>query len=228
MINQREPSLLKGPESKDKTFWEKQLWDQNIRWVAGLDEAGRGAWAGPVVAAAVIFDPYTDLPQIDDSKKIPPKKRERLFDLICQKAISFSVCAVSSADIDATNILKANIKAMCEAVRNLKTVPEHLLIDGNRGIGVSIPQRTIIKGDALSMTIGAASILAKVTRDRMMVDLEKKYPQYKFSKHKGYGTVGHQKEIEQFGLIDFHRRSFEPMKTLCAGVLAAPAFVQVT
>lgn len=182
--------------------------------MAGLDEAGRGAWAGPVVAAAVIFKPHTYIPEIDDSKKIPPDKREALFEVIVNRAESFGIGCVGHAVIDEANILRATIQAMVNAVSNLGKKPEYLLIDGNRGIGLPVPQQLLVRGDSLSMTIGAASILAKVTRDRMMVELEKNHPQFKFSKHKGYGTREHREELRRFGPTTSHRLSFEPMRSM--------------
>lgn len=182
--------------------------------MAGLDEAGRGAWVGPVVAAAVIFHPFKNYPEIDDSKKLSPQKREFLYDLICREALAFGVGVISSSTIDEVNILQATLLAMKEAVEKLQRKPEFLLIDGNAGINISIPQKTIVKGDANSLSIGAASILAKVTRDRLMCDLGKAHPQFQFSKHKGYGTTQHRREIQEHGLISEHRKSFEPMRSL--------------
>jgi len=182
--------------------------------VAGLDEAGRGAWAGPVVAAAVIFKPFTHLPDIDDSKKLDPEKRDFLFDVILHEAVTYGVGIVSSSVIDQINILEASLLAMREAVGKLSRIPECLLVDGNRGIGLSIPQKTLIGGDGICLSIGAASIVAKVTRDRLMVQMENKYPQFGFSKHKGYGTKAHQKELEKFGPLSEHRQSFGPIRSL--------------
>jgi len=182
--------------------------------VAGLDEAGRGAWVGPVVAAAVVFPPFHEFPEIDDSKKLTPKKREALFDVICQQALSYGVGIISSTIIDKINILQASLKAMEVALTQLSQTPDHLLIDGNIGLDVSIPQTTLIKGDSLSLSIGAASILAKVTRDRLMVDLGKHHPHFQFAKHKGYGTTVHRLAIKEHGLIPEHRRSFEPMRSI--------------
>lgn len=212
-------NLLPGKQinQQNKLFWEEKLWKDNIRWVAGLDEAGRGAWAGPVVAAAVIFKPYTFLPDIDDSKKINPEKREVLFDLICREACAYGIGCISSSVIDEKNILQATILAMKEAVSALETKPEFLLIDGNRGINLNIPQKAIVKGDSLSLSIGAASILAKVTRDRLMRRLGEEHDRFKFSIHKGYGTSGHREELGKYGLLPCHRLSFEPMKTI-AGI----------
>ncbi len=197
-----------------KTFWEEKYWSQNVHRVAGLDEAGRGAWAGPVVAAAVIFKPGTSLPEIDDSKKLSPQKREKLFDLICCKAEAYAIAEVSNQMIDDINILEASLQAMREAVFKLAHQPERLLIDGHRGLGLAIPQTTIVSGDALSLSIGAASILAKVHRDRLMGGHEKTFFHFHFSKHKGYGTALHQEELQKYGPTPLHRFSFHPVKTL--------------
>lgn len=199
---------------QNKLFWEEKLWKDNVQWVAGLDEAGRGAWAGPVVAAAVIFKPHTFLPDIDDSKKINPEKREFLFDLICREATAYGIGCVPSSVIDEENILQATVLAMKEAVFSLKTKPNFLLVDGNRGLGLNIPQKTIVRGDSLSLSIGAASILAKVTRDRLMRKLGEEHDQFKFSVHKGYGTRTHREELGKYGLLPCHRLSFEPMRSM--------------
>lgn len=207
-------SMLLPPLDPGKIFWEQQLWQRKILFVAGLDEAGRGAWAGPVVAAAVVFRPNTFIPEIDDSKKIIPEKREKLFDVICREAESFGIGCIGVTQIDEQNILNASLAAMREALLKLPRKPDYLLIDGNRGIGVPIPQKLLVKGDGRSMSIGAASILAKVTRDRMMREMEKEFPQFKFSRHKGYGTKDHQEELKQYGPLSCHRRSFEPIKSM--------------
>ncbi|MDO8520317.1 MAG: ribonuclease HII [Deltaproteobacteria bacterium] len=207
------PALLPQPDP-GRIFWEQQLWNREIGLVAGLDEAGRGAWAGPVVAAAVVFKPGTFIPGIDDSKKIIPKKREVLFDIICREALCYAVGAISPAQIDEQNILNASLAAMREAVAGLSQKPDYLLIDGNRGIGVNIPQKLLVRGDGRSMTIGAASILAKVTRDRLMREMEKEFPRFTFSKHKGYGTGAHQEELKKYGILPVHRKSFEPIRLL--------------
>lgn len=182
--------------------------------MAGLDEAGRGAWAGPVVAACVIFKPQTFIPEIDDSKKIPPPKREALFDVICASALDFGVGVVAVDDIDSMNILQASLFAMQKAILALKNSPQYLLIDGNRELKLSIPQSTIVKGDSLSQSIGAASILAKVTRDRLMREMGSEFPDFSFARHKGYGTPQHQEELSRFGVLPCHRRSFEPIRSM--------------
>lgn len=213
----KQTSWLK-PNPRDNTFWEKRLWKDKFSFVAGLDEAGRGAWAGPVVAAAVILPPFKDFHGIDDSKKLTPKKRDALYELVCSQALAYGVGIVSSLEIDRINILQATLVAMKQAVGKLKNQPDYLLIDGNFGIDVSIPQKTLIRGDSLSVSIGAASILAKVTRDRLMGKLGETHSSFKFSKHKGYGTRLHHSEIKQHGLIPEHRKSFEPMRSIVQGV----------
>lgn len=197
-----------------KLVWEEKFWNRGVDCVAGLDEAGRGAWAGPVVAAAVVLKPGTFIEGVDDSKKLSPTQRERLFQVIQNEAAAFAVAVISSEIIDSINILQASLLAMREAVDKLATRPGTLLIDGNQGIATDIPQKTLISGDSLSMSIGAASILAKVTRDRIMVGLETDYPHFHFAGHKGYGTRAHLGEIQKNGVQDCHRKSFDPMKTL--------------
>lgn len=204
--------FLQSPEPS-KLYWEEGLWNQKVQWVCGLDEAGRGAWAGPVVAAAVVLKPGIQLPEVDDSKKISPKKRELLFDVICESAVSFGIGCVAHEIIDQINILEASHLAMRQAVAKLSIKPDYLLVDGNQGIGMNIPQKLLVKGDSASLSIAAASILAKVTRDRMMNDYEKQFPQFKFSVHKGYGTQLHQDEIEKYGILPCHRKSFAPIRS---------------
>lgn len=200
--------------SSDKTAWEKAVRAMGYKLVAGTDEAGRGAWAGPVVAAAVIFDESINIPEIDDSKKLTPQERDSLFDLIKAQAVSFGVGIVSNNIIDEINILQASLMAMHQAIMQLKPQPDFVIVDGNAAIKMAIPQRPLIKGDSLSVSVGAASILAKVTRDRLMCDLEKTHPQFQFSRHKGYGTKLHQDEIKKFGPLPIHRHSFKPLKLL--------------
>lgn len=207
----KQPPQLKP---KDTLAWEKELWNKNILKVAGLDEAGRGAWAGPVVAAAVILKPHSSIPGIDDSKKLTPKRRDVLFDQIKDQALAYGIGIVDSATIDQVNIFQASLQAMVLAVRQMSSSPEFLLIDGQHGIQVNIPQKALVKGDSLSASIGAASILAKVTRDRLMCQLDEMHPIYQFAKHKGYGTQVHRKLLESHGMLDIHRKSFEPMKSM--------------
>ncbi len=205
---------LPQPDLIDQTYWEKLYWSQGFSHVAGLDEAGRGALAGPVVAAAVVLKPGSTIPGVDDSKKLTPKKREILFDVICHEALSYGVGIVSSRVIDDINILKASLSAMVQAVSCLNVVPDMLLVDGNQKVNLTIPQKTLVQGDHLSLSIGAASILAKVTRDRLMTDLEAEHVHFRFSQHKGYGTQTHLNEIKTHGVLPIHRRSFEPIRSL--------------
>lgn len=192
--------------------WESRFWDAGCQYIAGVDEAGRGALAGPVVAAAVIFKSHSHYPNIDDSKKLKAGERERLFDFIIQEALAYGIGVVSSEIIDEINILQASLLAMKQAINKMSLKPDQLLIDGNQGIKINIPQKTIIRGDSLSMSIGAGSILAKVTRDRLMCEYEKKYPQFRFSVHKGYGTRQHQQELNNNGVLPIHRKTFAPVK----------------
>ena len=176
--------------------------------VCGVDEAGRGPLAGPVFAAAVILPENCVIEGLNDSKKISEKKREALFDVIKEKAISFSIASVDEKIIDEINILQATYLAMKKAVEGLDVPADYALIDGNRMPPISIDGETVVKGDAKSPSIAAASILAKVSRDRFMLELDEKYPQYKFSQHKGYGTKLHYEMLTEHGVSDCHRMSF--------------------
>ncbi|MCH5212075.1 MAG: ribonuclease HII [Oscillospiraceae bacterium] len=176
--------------------------------IAGVDEAGRGPLAGPVFAAAVILHRDVIIEGINDSKKLSEKKRDELFDIIKEKAAAYSVCAVSEARIDDINILQATFQAMCGAVERLDIQPDYVLVDGNKSPGLSIAHETVVKGDSKSVSIAAASILAKVSRDRYMCRMAEKYPGYGFEKHKGYGTKAHYEAIEKLGICDIHRKSF--------------------
>lgn len=187
---------------------EKEYMNRGFDFVAGVDEAGRGPLAGDVYAACVILD-ENNLPEgLDDSKKLTPKKRETLFDEIKEKAVCFSIGTASVSEIDEINILQATFLAMKRAVQGMKIKPSLLLIDGNREPKTGSPEITVIKGDAKSKSIAAASILAKVSRDRYMLELSEKYPEYAFEKHKGYGTKLHYEKIKQFGISEIHRKSF--------------------
>ena len=177
-------------------------------YLAGVDEAGRGPLAGPVFAAAVILDDDVVIDGINDSKKLSEKKRDELYNIIKEKAAAYSICAVSEARIDEINILQATLQAMRGAVEGLDIKPDYVLIDGNKGPGLKEGHETVVKGDSKSMSIAAASILAKVARDRYMLRMAKKYPGYGFEKHKGYGTKAHYDAIEKLGVSEIHRRSF--------------------
>ena len=181
--------------------------------IAGVDEAGRGPLVGSVVAAAVILDPLNPIEGLDDSKKLTEKKREKLYTEIKEKALAWAIAEATHEEIDQINILQASLLAMRRAVEALKTQPEHVLVDGNKiPQGLTMSCDAVVGGDALHAEISAASILAKVTRDREMVDLDLKYPQYGFAKHKGYPTKAHFQAIEEHGVVDQHRRSYAPVK----------------
>ncbi len=186
----------------DNNFWE------NFEYIAGCDEAGRGPIAGPVVAAAVILPKYFYHQEIDDSKRLTPAKREELFDFIKKNAISYAFGIVEPEMIDKINILNATKLAMYQAITNLSIKPEAVLIDALKIENLPIPQVCLIKGDSLSISIAAASILAKVKRDSIMLDYHQKYPQYQFSKHKGYPTQLHRECIKKYGPCPIHRKSF--------------------
>jgi ribonuclease HII len=180
--------------------------------VAGVDEVGRGPLAGPVVAAAVILPRDGIGEKLFDSKKISSKKREHLYETILTKAQGVGIGIVGQDEIDCINILEATLKAMALAIDNLPIPPDFVLIDGPHGLKLPIPQKPIRKGDQLCNSIAAASIVAKVTRDRMMWECHQKYPQYNFAKHKGYGTKEHQRAIEKFGICELHRKTFRGVK----------------
>jgi ribonuclease HII len=182
--------------------------------VAGVDEAGRGPLAGPVVAAAVILDPLKYIDGLADSKILSERKRDSLFEIIKADALSWSVGMASIEEIDELNILQATMLAMQRAVNGLAIQPDEVLIDGNCLPKLLIPAQAIIKGDSKVKAISAASILAKVERDKIMVDYYRKYPDFSFHLHKGYGTQQHLKEIEQFGFLSIHRKTFNPVRTM--------------
>ncbi len=176
--------------------------------LCGVDEAGRGPLAGPVCAAAVILPLDTSIPGLDDSKKLTEKRREELFPQIQEKALSFGIAFASVEEIEELNILEATYLAMNRAIAQLDPVAEHALIDGNRNKGIRIPSTCLVKGDSRSADIAAASVLAKVTRDRYMLQLAEQYPQYHFEQHKGYGTKLHYEALREFGPSPAHRLSF--------------------
>ena len=185
---------------------------QGFALVCGCDEAGAGPLAGPVYAGAVILRPGLELPYLNDSKQVTPKRRDLLFDQIKASAVAWAVASVSPEEIDATDILSARVKAMQLAINALPVQPDYALIDGNRDKGkhfaLVTPHETVIKGDSRSASIAAASILAKVSRDRYMEEMAEKYPQYRFAQHKGYGTKLHYEMLDQYGPSPIHRRSF--------------------
>ncbi len=192
---------------------ENAAYAQGYTAVCGCDEAGRGPLAGPVVAAAVILPRGCDIPGLNDSKKLTEKKREALFDIICDTALSYAIAKASPEEIDEINILNASMLAMRRAVEELGIPADFALIDGNTSRGFAIPTQTVIGGDAKSPSIAAASILAKVTRDRMCADMDAAYPAYGFAKHKGYPTKAHMDAVRQFGPSPIHRKTF--LKFLC-------------
>lgn len=188
--------------------FEHELYNRGVKYVAGVDEAGRGPLCGPVVAAAVILTKNEKIPGVNDSKKLSEKKREELFEIIKEKAVAYSVGIVDEKVIDEINILEATRLAMKKAVEGLSVTPEHVLVDAEKRVPISIPYTSIVKGDAKSESIAAASIIAKVTRDHMIAELDKKYPEYNFSKNKGYGTREHIRAIKEHGLCEIHRKTF--------------------
>jgi len=204
--------LFPSLPSQPKDFFEKLYFSRGYRQVAGLDEVGRGPLAGPVVAAAVILPPEGIAEELFDSKKIPAKKREALNELILSRALGVGIGVIGQEEIDRLNILEATLEAMALAVGNLLIPPDFLLIDGLHGLKLSIPQKPIRKGDQLCNSISAASIVAKVTRDRIMMEYDQKYPQYHFARHKGYGTTEHRQAIEKFGVCELHRKTFRGVK----------------
>ena len=190
--------------------YEKDLYGKGINFIAGIDEVGRGPLVGPVVAAAVILPEGFYNKDINDSKKLSEKKRNELYEVIKNNAISIGIGIVSNKRIDEINIYEATKEAMLLAVNDLSVIPEYLLIDAMK-LDLSIPSISIIKGDAKSESIAAASIIAKVTRDNMMYELDKKYPMYGFASNKGYGTEKHIESIKKYGIISEHRKSFKPV-----------------
>lgn len=189
--------------------FEKAAVNSGFSCICGVDEAGRGPLAGPVCAAAVILPDGAVIEGLDDSKKLTEKKREKLYDIIKETAVAYSVAYGTLEEIETVNILEATYLAMNRAIEGLSVKPDFALIDGNRvPRGIKIPCETIVKGDSKSMSVAAASVLAKVTRDRLMLEYDKKYPEYNFKKHKGYGTKEHTELIKQYGPCEIHRLSF--------------------
>jgi ribonuclease HII len=200
--------MMKHPQVNLNT--EHTLWAQNIEHIAGVDEAGRGPLAGPVVAAAVIFPKEFFIYGVDDSKKLQARKREELFIMISQQAVSVGVGIIDHKVIDRINILQATHLAMRRALENLAVKPDYVLVDGNSFKHDTLRFQNIIGGDAKSFTIAAASIIAKVTRDRLMCELDACFPHYGFARHKGYGTPQHIEAIRSYGICEIHRKSFHP------------------
>lgn len=194
--------------------YEKELYTQGIHLIAGVDEVGRGPLAGPVVAAAVILPKACKIPGLNDSKKIPKAKHKEIYEAVLQNAIAIGVGVKDNHVIDQVNIYEATKLAMMEAIGQLEPQPQHLLIDAMK-LDLPISQTSIIKGDANSLSIAAASIVAKVTRDQMMEDFDREYPGYDFAQNAGYGTAKHLAGLDQLGVTPIHRRSFEPVKSMC-------------
>ena len=186
---------------------ENQLWQAGYQCIAGVDEAGRGCLAGPVVVASVIFAPTAQVSGVTDSKKLTADQRQKLFEMICKNAMCYHVATISHQEIDDLNILQATMKGMKQTIE--ATQPDYALIDGNRYPDCQVKGHAVVKGDSISKSIAAASILAKVSRDRMMCEFAKQYPQWNFSKHKGYPTAEHRQLIGKFGLSPIHRKSFK-------------------
>lgn len=204
-------SPRKNPEEEHKRVLAMKEFDNERamgKVLAGVDEAGRGPLAGPVYAAAVILPQDCIIEGINDSKKLSEKKRDELFDIICEKAIAYNIVSVDESVIDEINILQATFLAMQNAVNNLEVEPQYVLIDGNKSPGIELAHETVVKGDSHSMAIAAASILAKVSRDRFITEMDTKYPGYGFGQHKGYGTKAHYEAIERLGICEIHRKSF--------------------
>ena len=187
---------------------ENGHFDAGVKLICGVDEAGRGPLAGPVCAAAVILPPNAEIPGLNDSKKLSDKKRRELYPIIKEQAIAYGIAFADHKEIDEINILQATFLAMQRALDQLQVKPDLALIDGNRQKDFGIPAKTVVKGDSLSANIAAASILAKVTRDNLMVELAETYPQYGFEIHKGYGTKAHYEALRQFGASPIHRTTF--------------------
>ncbi|MBZ2090270.1 ribonuclease HII [Streptococcus parasanguinis] len=194
--------------------YEKELYTQGIQLIAGVDEVGRGPLAGPVVAAAVILPKACKIPGLNDSKKIPKSKHKEIYEAVLQNAIAIGIGVKDNHVIDQVNIYEATKLAMMEAIGQLEPQPQHLLIDAMR-LDLPIPQTSIIKGDANSLSIAAASIVAKVTRDQMMEEFDCEYPGYDFTQNAGYGTANHLAGLHKLGVTPIHRRSFEPVKSMC-------------
>ena len=202
---------------EDLLKYEKELYNNNVHLIAGVDEVGRGPLYGPVVTAAVILKEGYELPGLNDSKKLTPRQRDKFYDIICRDAVCISIGMRSNERIDEINIYEATKEAMYDAISNLSIKPEHILIDAMKLENLNIPSTSIIKGDSKSLSIAAASVIAKVTRDRMMEDEDKLHPEYGFAKHKGYPTKMHIENILKYGILPMHRKTFEPIKSIING-----------
>lgn len=199
----------------DMYRYERKYWNQDNEYILGLDEAGRGPWAGPLVVAGCILPKGYKNDEINDSKKLSMKKREKLFDEIIKSAIAYDILFISAQDVDKLNPKQASINGMYEVFSSIKPTAQVVLIDAEKVPKIKAKTESIIKGDAKSISIAAASILAKVARDRYMIEIANKYPEYHFDSNKGYGTIEHLKAIQKFGPIkDFHRFSYRPIKEI--------------
>lgn len=199
----------------DMYRYERKYWNQGNEYILGLDEAGRGPWAGPLVVAGCILPKCYKNDEINDSKKLSMKKRERLFDEIIKSAIAYDILFISAQDVDKLNPKQASINGMYEVFSSIKPTAQVVLIDAEKVPKIKVKTESIIMGDAKSISIAAASILAKVARDRYMIEIANKYPEYHFDNNKGYGTIEHLKAIQKFGPIkDFHRFSYRPIKEI--------------
>lgn len=204
----------KNEEVRDLLKFEKELYSKGIELVGGVDEAGRGPLVGPVVAACVILPKNYTLPGLDDSKKLSEKKREQFYDIIMKEAISVGVGIVDAKKIDEINILEASRLAMKLAIDDMDIKPEFVLSDAMKLTNITIPYKDIVHGDALSLSIAAGSVIAKVTRDRMMYELDKEHPEYGFAKHKGYPTKAHLENMEKYGVLEDYRFTYKPVSDL--------------
>ena len=201
-------------ENVDLLKYEKELYAQNITLIGGVDEVGRGPLVGPVVAACVILPVNYELDGLNDSKKLSEKKRDQLYDVIMRDAVSVGVGIVGPETIDEINILEASRLAMKLAIEDMDVKPEFVLSDAMKLTNIDIPYKDIIHGDALSLSIAAGSVIAKVTRDRMMYELDKEYPEYEFAKHKGYPTKAHLEKIREYGVLKNYRFTYKPVSDL--------------
>ena len=197
----------------DLLKYEKELWQNNLKYIAGVDEVGRGPLVGPVVAAAVILPPFYNLEGLNDSKQLSEKKRDNFYKILQKDALSIGIGIIDEKIIDEVNIYEASKLAMLEALKNLKIKPEHVLIDA-MPLNLDVPSTSIIHGDALSLSIAAASVIAKVTRDKLMYELHEKYPEYHFDKHKGYPTKLHLEALQKYGPLPNYRFTYKPVRDL--------------
>jgi ribonuclease HII len=209
-------SSLFAEDPRDPWYFERRAHQRNFRRIAGVDEAGRGPLAGPVVAAAVVLPYEIDLPNVRDSKQLSPAQRQACYEKICSVATDISVGEVSAAEIDHTNILAASLKAMHKAVAQIDPLPDFLLIDGPWEVEIHLPQQALKRGDQLSISVAAASIVAKVHRDAIMFTYHQSYPHYNFAQNKGYGTKEHRIALARFGSCPLHRQTFRGVPSITA------------